>query len=165
MHERRPGRWLPPSPGERPRDEGRRRRSLTRTQIGVPSSRRAADGALTHHRVRAPAGACTIVDLVRAAWRRDVEDTMKWIRSFLLALLAILGGSLVGIGAALWLQRVGIDFSALLPDGLEWAGITIEARYQATLTAGCVNMRIANMGIGEGKFAIVGKGDQRDLVL
>ncbi|MEE8434048.1 MAG: FtsX-like permease family protein [bacterium] len=70
---------------------------------------------------------------------------MVLLESFLLALLAILAGSLVGTGAALWLQTVGIDFSALLPDGLEWAGITIEARYQAHLLPGHVLVSAAVM--------------------
>ena len=52
---------------------------------------------------------------------------------------------MVGTAGALWLQKVGIDFSALLPNGLEWAGITIEARYQAHLLPGHVWVSAAVM--------------------
>lgn len=60
---------------------------------------------------------------------------MVLLESFFLALLAAALGAALGSGWALWLQRHGLDFSGWLPNGLDWAGVTIDARYEAFLTA------------------------------
>ncbi|MGM0594687.1 MAG: ABC transporter permease [Pseudomonadota bacterium] len=51
---------------------------------------------------------------------------MVLLESLLLALVAALLGSLLGTLLSLYLQRHGIDFSAAMPDGYDWAGIVFE---------------------------------------
>ena len=60
---------------------------------------------------------------------------MVLLEAFFLALLAAAVGAALGSGWALWLQRHGLDFSGWLPNGLDWAGVSIDARYEAFLTA------------------------------
>ena len=51
---------------------------------------------------------------------------MVVLESGFLALVSALAGSLAGILAAAVLARYGIDFSASMPDGYDWAGIVFE---------------------------------------
>jgi ABC-type lipoprotein release transport system permease subunit len=51
---------------------------------------------------------------------------MVLFESFFLALVSAAAGSLLGVIAAGYLERHGIDFSASMPDGYDWAGVVFE---------------------------------------
>jgi ABC-type lipoprotein release transport system permease subunit len=51
---------------------------------------------------------------------------MVMLESFFLALVSAVIGSILGILAARYLETHGIDFSASMPDGYDWAGMTFE---------------------------------------
>jgi ABC-type lipoprotein release transport system permease subunit len=51
---------------------------------------------------------------------------MVLCESFFLALVSAVAGSLFGIGVARYFEQHGIDFSASMPDGYDWAGIVFE---------------------------------------
>jgi putative ABC transport system permease protein len=52
--------------------------------------------------------------------------TMVLFESFFLALVSALAGSLLGVLAAGYFEKHGIDFSSSMPDGYDWAGIVFE---------------------------------------
>ncbi|MCW8919630.1 MAG: FtsX-like permease family protein, partial [Gammaproteobacteria bacterium] len=52
--------------------------------------------------------------------------TMVMFESLCLALISALAGSLVGALAAGYFERHGLDFSASMPDGYDWAGMVFE---------------------------------------
>jgi putative ABC transport system permease protein len=51
---------------------------------------------------------------------------MVMLESFFLSLVAALVGSAIGFVLARYLERHGIDFSASMPDGYDWAGMVFE---------------------------------------
>lgn len=51
---------------------------------------------------------------------------MVMLESFFLALVSALAGSLLGALMARYLEQHGIDFSASMPDGYDWAGMVFE---------------------------------------
>ncbi len=51
---------------------------------------------------------------------------MVMFESFFLALVSAVAGSILGTVAARYLESHGIDFSASMPDGYDWAGMTFE---------------------------------------
>jgi ABC-type lipoprotein release transport system permease subunit len=51
---------------------------------------------------------------------------MVMLESFFLALVSAIVGSILGTLAARYLETHGIDFSASMPDGYDWAGMTFE---------------------------------------
>jgi ABC-type lipoprotein release transport system permease subunit len=51
---------------------------------------------------------------------------MVMLESFFLALVSAVVGSILGAFAARYLEEHGIDFSASMPDGYDWAGMTFE---------------------------------------
>lgn len=51
---------------------------------------------------------------------------MVLFESFFLALVSAVSGSLLGVLAAKYFEQYGIDFSASMPDGYDWAGIVFE---------------------------------------
>ncbi len=61
--------------------------------------------------------------------------TMVMTESVLLAVTGGAVGAALGALAAKRLERSPLDFSGYLPDGLEWAGVTIEPTYPTHLTA------------------------------
>lgn len=64
--------------------------------------------------------------------------TMVVLESFFLAVVSALAGALAGVLAATVLARHGIDFSASMPDGYDWAGIVFEPVIRGHLEYGQV---------------------------
>ena len=60
------------------------------------------------------------------------------LESLYLALVAAVTGSLLGVLAARWLKEPGIDFSASMPDGYDWAGMVFEPVMRGYLEFGHV---------------------------
>jgi ABC-type lipoprotein release transport system permease subunit len=58
---------------------------------------------------------------------------MVLFESFFLALVSAVAGSLLGVMAAGYLEDHGIDFSASMPDGYDWAGVVFEPIMKAYL--------------------------------
>ena len=63
---------------------------------------------------------------------------MVLCESFFLSLVAVLVGVAGGLGVVTWLGEDGIDFSAALPDGYDWAGMVFEPVIPLHLVAGHV---------------------------
>jgi len=61
---------------------------------------------------------------------------MVLLESFFLSLVSAVVGSALGTLAADYLQRHGIDFSASMPDGYDWAGMTFEPVMRGYLEPG-----------------------------
>ncbi|MEE8395417.1 MAG: FtsX-like permease family protein, partial [bacterium] len=70
---------------------------------------------------------------------------MVLLESFFLSVSAGGLGALLGILWALRLETHGLDFTSQLPGGMEWAGITLELKYDAYLTANHVTIAVAVM--------------------
>jgi ABC-type lipoprotein release transport system permease subunit len=51
---------------------------------------------------------------------------MVLFESLFLALVSAVAGSALGVLAAGYFERHGIDFSASMPDGYDWAGVVFE---------------------------------------
>ncbi|KTG17013.1 MULTISPECIES: FtsX-like permease family protein [unclassified Guyparkeria] len=63
---------------------------------------------------------------------------MVLCESFFLSLVAVAVGVTGGIGMVAWLGEDGIDFSAALPDGYDWAGMVFDPVIPLHLVAGHV---------------------------
>ena len=63
---------------------------------------------------------------------------MVLCESFFLSLVAVVVGVAGGLGVVAWLGEDGIDFSAALPDGYDWAGMVFEPVIPLHLVAGHV---------------------------
>jgi len=63
---------------------------------------------------------------------------MVLCESFFLSLVAAAAGVVGGLGVVTWLGEDGIDFSAALPDGYDWAGMVFEPVIPLHLVAGHV---------------------------
>jgi ABC-type lipoprotein release transport system permease subunit len=63
---------------------------------------------------------------------------MVLLESVFLALLSAVVGGVLGVLWALHLEEDGIDFSYFLPEGFDWAGVTIEPSYGTYLLPGQV---------------------------
>jgi putative ABC transport system permease protein len=61
---------------------------------------------------------------------------MVMLESFFLSLVAALLGSAIGVVLAHYLETHGIDFSASMPDGYDWAGMVFEPVMKGYLEAG-----------------------------
>ena len=72
---------------------------------------------------------------------------MVLTESLLLVALGGLAGTLGGVGFSLWLERVGIDFSRWMPNGIEWSGVTMEPSYKTFLLPGHLTMPLVMMTV------------------
>lgn len=70
---------------------------------------------------------------------------MVLLESLFLALVSAVLGSLAGIGLSCYLERYGIDFSAALPDGIDYAGIIFEAVWKGHLSPDIVVVSVILM--------------------
>ena len=70
---------------------------------------------------------------------------MVLTESLLLAVFSAVVGALLGFLWALYLERNGLDFTDLLPDGFDWGGLTIELVYNAHPTITHVMTSVAVM--------------------
>ena len=70
---------------------------------------------------------------------------MVLTESLLLAVFSAVVGAVLGLLWALHLERNGLDFTGLLPDGIDWAGVTIELVYNAHPTTDQVFTSVAVM--------------------
>lgn len=70
---------------------------------------------------------------------------MVLLESFFLALVSAALGGVVGIGLSFYLERYGIDFSAALPDGFDYAGIVFESVWKGHISPEIVMISIVLM--------------------
>ena len=70
---------------------------------------------------------------------------MVLTESLLLAVFSAVVGAVLGVLGALYLERNGLDFTGMLPDGIDWAGVRVELVYHAHPTPKQVISSVAVM--------------------